>query len=835
MRTSVAIQLTSGLGRLVGVALVVLALGGCGIVDALDSRSSFVAAEQSARGGPGVSPAGAGAAPSSTAPGAPVMARTSVMLGRLGALEIRVWNLGGVTLPAGSEHVVTHVFPRGAVPATAGVGVRTKDGFAVPSQMGGEAYWDGGERADGSLRFARIAIQIPQAIPAGGSLPLLLVLEETATTKPAPRSVAQTVEQLRRAADYQVRHTFPAGADAGTWVASRNHALGGPQFQGIGGYGVNPDRGYRVIEHGPIGTLIYWWSKMYKESSTSDYHYQLRGDGYVYLWHSSGRVQESGRTGLPNMFGPQGTAGSPAWENKLSFDASVWRGESKLREFLATDAQRPMMGRAGGYWWLDASAGWDWSDGASRLTFNEWNQPYAQASRLLPKYDLSLPDKPPPQVAYRPTVRGGLWPKDLHTVGDDSEDPRIGALSIYSLRSMKTPGNLAARVNERVSVFGLPGAWNVNERTGLMPAKGDPKKSFGAIGSLQRRIGRNGLWIRPDPSSQYQDQRIGIDLGGGKWDEVWAARYQEGVIESSHWPNMWFAYAVSGDVRIADQLSQHDNSLILNLGGNAGAIYGADYPRSDPAVDDPAKGTYAASLRMQPRGTGWMIRQFLMSSMFGQKFEYDRSSEVPETHYWKWRLEIETAGLLGEAEWYRANQPDQFPGVWGTQWRFGGGRIGTASDGKVWSSSISYMHYHQASVIAYIALADDVGARAMRTLYNDRMERLLFHWIANPQGCNFYFTAFVHYSGWYDGSYSNTSTDSTLLKRAVTEAATGGSGTCPNGLAENAPNGIPSLVMHALGIAAQAGIGGYDSAGLRSRVSILRGGMAPALKYSAMP
>ncbi len=800
--------------RLLASSFVVVALSGCGATGQQDGGGALISGQSA-----------------STSVG-PTAEAARLLPGRFVPIEVKVINGGSVPIDAGTEHVITHVFARGHVPVGFVPVVRSSGGLSVASQLGGEAYWDGGANADGSLRFARISLQLPQSIPAGASASLIIAIETSPPSRTGVLAVDQAIASLQAAQDYQVRHLFPAGTDEGTWVASRNHALAGPQYSPTTGYGRNPDRGWRVVEHGPVGTLIYWWTKMYRAPTSSDYHHQLRGGGYVYYWHASARVQDSARTGLPNTYGPQGVAGSPAWENKLALDVSVWRGSTKLREFLSSDQRKPMLGKATAFWWADADASWDWSDGRERLLFNQWDRSYAQASRVIPKFDWSAGDTPAARVAYRPSTVSSLWPRDLHSAGDGSSDARIGAVSLYSLRTMRTPGDIASRVNERIAVFGLPGAWHVNENTGLMPVKGDPSITFGTLGAMQRLLSRTNIWSPSVPAAQLRDHDI--YFGTGDNDRVWYGRYADGVIEASHWPNLWFAYAVSGDVRIADHLAQQDHSLLLNLGGVAGVAFGIDNLSKDSKTDNPATGAFALSLRMQPRGTGWLIRQALMGSLFGAKYEYDHASLVPETSYWKWRLSTETNAMLAEADWYRLNLPGEFPAVWGTQQKFGINSVGTDSKGRSWSTPINYMHYHQTSIIAYVALADDIGSVAMRNYYNGRMEKLMFHWLANQQGCDYFFTSFNGYAGYWGSRFENTSTDSSLLKQAITEALQNGAGACPVGLSENA-SGVPSLASQALGIAAQAGLGTYDTPALWARLQQLRLGTKSALKYSAMP
>lgn len=749
--------------------------------------------------------------------------------------EGTLYNLGGSTVGSGIEFSIGHVFKRGDVPVGGSIKLKTTSDVDITAQMEYESYWDGGANADDTLRYSGFKALLPSNLLSAASIGIRMYASADAPTRTAPASIATVVAAIIATDDYQVRVALSTGADNGTWIGSRDHALGGTLFDASTGYGSNPDRGYRVLSHGPVCTVIEWWSKLYKSPTTSDYHPHLRATGIVRYYHASGRMQESLRAGMPNMFAAQGVTGITTWEDKFPTSVSIYRGAAKLREWLDSDTYPCAIGMAQAPWWLDAHADWDWSDGTARELFWAQDTTYAATAKVFPAFDLTLTETKQTAAAFMPGYPN-VWPSDFHQTGDANNDPRVGPVSWATLKAWQSPSDIDARRYERIGLFSLLPAWHINEGTGLRPVKGDPANSYGPYGTAQPTIGRSLLWETPSPTcllnagpgTDYQQ------VGG-----IWYARYQEGITESSHWPNLWAYGAVANDERAIQSCIDHNLSLQLNRGGIAGWTFGAEYPGWDQT---PGEGGFVSSFGNQLRGDGWANKVEHMASMLLRKYEHDHTNLYQERVVAQDKTARECAFVKDLCAFFVALSPTSFPGNFGglpfvmqgdpgieeinapdslgRQWhRFGGNAI--------------YFNLYMWYGRLMIALSDDVGAADIAAVWNGKSEKFTLAWLANiGLSCNYQWSSFESFPCYYDGDFANTTTDIETIKDALAEITNGGTYSCPSNFAEFGTGSIFDTVQSVVGLADQAGVGSlYDNGTLYDTLQGLRANTR-ALKYS---
>lgn len=743
-------------------------------------------------------------------------------------------NLDGSTMASGTPFTVGHMFIRGDVPQNGSVKAKIGGSF-VDIQMDLEAYWDRGSNADNTLRFASISGHLPSGISASASLDVELYSSADAPSRTPPVSIASLLSTITATDDYQGRVVLTSGADNNTWVASRNHALGGTAYSSSTGFGSNPSRGYRVLAHGPKRTTIHWFTKLGVSGSLTNYHYQLRAEGIITYWHASGLMQENMRIGQPNLFGAQGTHGISTWENKAPTSVSIYRGTTKLREWLSSDTTEPLFGRAVGPWWADQYGGWDWSDGTTNRDNMFWEADFdyemgvgrGRVAKVLPEFNLASPDAAPTFANYMPGWPNA-WPGDLHQAGDGATDGRIGPFSWYSIIAMARPSSLATRRVERVQALALVPAFHINEGTGLPPIKGNSALTYGTLGTCQPNIGRTNLWTGTSPSCQLRDEEYGSD---------WYGRYAEGVIEGSHWPKMWLTYAHTADPRLLITYQDQALSLMLNRGGSKGI----DFDQPDAPDDSWSSGAYVFALRQQLRGQGWHRAMYHQTAMFTPKYEYDYSNVRPESEYHKDRIQFEAAAALAQAQFYTDNYPGEFPAVWGSETAASGEDFpeGPDVEGRYWKYQPIYMtnFYMVGSLLS--SLADDVGAADTNAVWAGKNEEYVLHWWANSGvGCNYWPAGFYGAPLFYGASAgttdpANTITDTAELKQTLAEISNGGTYSCPGGLAEDGyAGGPPQIIQMLLGLASQCAIAGslYNASTLYDTMDGLRSA-SNAMKY----
>lgn len=759
--------------------------------------------------------------------------------------EARIDNLGGSTMVAGTEVSGAHPVKRGDCAGTGSIILKTSSDGAITHQMENEAYWDGGANADDSLRNVGFKLLLPADLTAGSSVTIRGYSSATAPNRTAPASVATVVAAIIATDDYQGRITFSDGNDDdGTWVGSRDHALGGTLYDATTGYGSDPDRGYRVRSHGPVCTVIEWWAKLYLTGNTSSVHRQLRCRGFTRYWHASGRTQDSVSIGLPNLYGTQGTHGRTEWENKFPDSLQVYRGSTKLREWLEGDTLVAAIGMAKGPWLGDADCDWDWSDGTKRDLWWSWDMDYAFTTKVVPEFDLtaSAPSMDAPDD-YTPSHRN-IWPKDYHQTGDGQSDCRIGPVSLATILAWKSPGTREHRIRERIGIFGLPPSYNIDENTGLAPLKGDPDNNYGPYGDSIPTIGRAILWGTPSPSCQihssnssaYDREQVRRTPQGTFTDEegeCFVARYSEGIVESSHWTKILYGF-IANDERAHDLAFEHNLQLMLNRGGYAGHEYTGAYPGWD---ENPATGGYSYLQMAQVRGDGWALIHQHFATMFSRKWEYDYTNLDQKTVYLKDRQQAEADFSANQVDAWVAASATNFPGNFGGLPMYASldydAAIGNDSLGQTWYAMHAiYMTSFQATARGAIILSDDIGAAEHLYAWNGKMERYVLAW-ANAIGtsCNHYWSSFEGFPAYWNGSFANTTTDIETIKDALAEAKNSGTYSCPAGLAENGPGSILDHVMMAAAVMDQAGAGSlYDNGAVHDNLAGIHSS-APTLKY----
>lgn len=636
------------------------------------------------------------------------------------------------------------------------------------------------------------------------------------------------------------KETAISTADTGTWIAARNHALGGTLFDASTGYGSDPDRGYRVLAHSNVATTIEWWSKIYKSPTTTDYHPQKRCSGITRYYHASGRTQDRVRAGLPNMFADQGVTGRTEWENKFPSSISVYRGTTKLREWLSSDALVPTLGAGQGPWLLDQHADWDWSDATARELFWAQDQTYADTAKVFPAFDLTLTAATVTASAYMPG-HPNIWPADYHQTGDAENDPRIGPVSWATLKAWKSPDDIAARRYERIGLFGLFPAWNIDEGTGLRPLKGPSSRTYGPYGAAQPTIGRNDLWTPTSPTCQattYNSAPAAVSIEGSQSGGIWHGRYSEGVVESSHWANLWLYGAINNDECAIQSSQDHNNQLVLGRGGSLGWKHGSQAPGWNGT--DP--GGYSYGFGGQLRGDGAWVTSETMASLLLRKYEYDYTNLYQERVYAQHRVGDEAAYVVSLIAWQVSTSPTAFPAVFGglaltPDYNVTDGQIGSPDSlGRQWHrfpGAAIYYQYRASLGRMMNILSDDVGAADSLSAWNGKAEKFTLAWLnASGTSCNYYWSSFESFPCYYDGDYTKTTTSISVIKDALAELMNSGTYSCPASFAENGTGSVLDQVHGLCGLADQAGAGSlYDNATLFDTLTSLRAS-ARAMKWA---
>jgi hypothetical protein len=564
--------------------------------------------------------------------------------------------------------------------------------------------------------------------------------------------------------------------------------------------------------------------------TSSDYHEQKRCHGITRYWHASGRTQDSVRAGLPNLFGPQGVAGIATWENKFPDEMSIYRGSSELRTWTDADDEIPVLGAAQGPWLADEYADWDWSDGTARELWWTQDQTYSETTKVFPAVDLTLTAA---TLTADPYVPGhpNDWPVDFHQSGDDANDSRIGPISWATLKAWKSPDDLDARRYERIKLFALFPAYTINEATGLRPVKGPSSRSYGPYGTAQETIGRTDLWTSTSPACQINagpGASSAVTVGGDQSGGIWFGRYQEGVVESSHWPNLWLYGAIANDERAIQSSIDHNMALVLGRGGSRGWTHGA----SAPGWNGTDPGGYSYGFGGQLRGDGAWVTCETMAALILRKYEYDYTNLNQERVYAQDRVADEAAYVVDLLAWQVSQSATDFPG------NFGGlalpAQLASESEigdpdslGRQWhryAGSALYYQYRASLGRMMNILPDDVGAADTKAGWNGKAERFTLAWLnASGTSCNYWWASFESFPCYYDGDFSNTTIDIETIKDALAELMNSGTYSCPAGFAEGGTGAVIDQVHALCGLADQAGAGSlYDNGTLFDTLTSLR-------------
>lgn len=741
---------------------------------------------------------------------------------------VRINNNGPATRPLGDPFSFGHPFARSDVQDGYSVIAKLDDGTPVPLKMELETYWLEGANADDSLMSCVFNGHLPAALNSGAALELNLYSSDTAPDRSATLSIGDVVTALLGEDDYTHEVEFDTvDDDDGVWIGSRNHALGGSLMNLSTGWGANPDRGYEVTLHNDELTEIVWFSKVALDPGAGSYHYQIRTRGVTRYHHASGLIQECAQTGLGNLHGAQGTHGETTWETKFPAAVRVKRGATLLREFLDSDTHPPVLPAAGAPWFGDAEMRWDWSDGEERELHVEWSTDYIFTTKVFPKFDMSKASSAPNEDDYVPGWRGH-WPQDFHQTGDGDEDSRVGPVMWHSLAALKYPTNKDVQFAERKRLFTLFPTFQINEATGLAPVKGSTSLSYGPYGTNQRQIGRSSIWAAPSPACQYRDEI----LGG-----VWYARYQEGIIESSHWPNPWMYYARTGDTRARLTLQDHHLALMLNKGGVAGVDFVADgqVRLSNHANVDSGgtSGGYSIHVYAQQRGTGWAIRNGHMASLLSPYFHYDHSTAHQRTKWFRdWhKSEIDTMYALAVYE--NTNRGTWVQGA--SKHHYYQKSTNNGNDdamGRVgYQNGSGYMGFMQAMIWRWIAMTDDIAAADAQEYWEWGLEA--YHLGPQETGvaCNYYLSNYAGWTDYYDNDPSDMPANLAERVQSTVEVYNGSVYSCPTGVNADSTGGYASIYQAMLGMNSQAGGGNYDADALYDEWVGLRSA-STALKWS---